>query len=174
MALAVCLLFDRRTEQRLVALWHALEDRGVATLLTHTHGRHVPHLSYAVLREFDVEQVRQTVAALPEGRPLTLHFDAVAWFRRGRVALIPAVADDLVARQQQVVSAVSATGAGLHRHYQPGHWIPHTSLATRARRAQAGDLAATAYDVLPLVATADRAALVDSGTGQRWPLDHLV
>ena len=174
MALAVCLLFDRRTEQRLVALWSALEERGVATLLTHTHCRHVPHLSYAVLREYDVEQVQQAVARLPDGPPLTLHFDAVAWFRRGRSALIPAVAGDLVTRQQRVVAAVTATGAELHRHYQPGRWIPHTSLATRVRRGQAGDLAATAYDVLPLDATADRAALVDSSTGERWPLEHLV
>jgi hypothetical protein len=31
-------------------------------------------------------------------------------------------------------------------------------------------LAAAVYDVLPLEATADRAALVDSGTGQLWPV----
>jgi hypothetical protein len=28
------------------------------------------------------------------------------------------------------------------------------------------------YDVLPLEAVAERAALVDSGTGERWPLPH--
>lgn len=174
MALAVCLLFDRRTEQRILALWSALEEQGVPTLLTHTHGRHVPHLSYAVLREWEVEPVRQAVAGLAAGPPLTLHFDAVAWFRRGRAALVPAVSADLVVRQQRVVEAVTATGAELHRHYQPGHWIPHCSLATRTRRDQAGDLAATAYDVLPIAATVDRAALVDSSTGRRWPLDHVV
>jgi hypothetical protein len=173
MALAVCLLFDRRTEQRLVALWRALEERGVPTLLTHTHGRHVPHLSYAVLREFDVARVRQAVAQLPEGAPLTLHFDAVAWFRRGRGALVPAGTADLIARQQSVVEAVTGTGAELHHHYRPGRWIAHTSIATRAPRAQAGELAAAAYEVLPLEATADRAAVVDSSTGQRWPV-HLV
>jgi hypothetical protein len=35
-------------------------------------------------------------------------------------------------------------------------------------------VAAVAYDVLPLKAIADRVALVDSSTGQRWPIDHLV
>lgn len=174
MALAVCLLFDRRTEQRLVALWRALEDRGVPTLLTHTHGRHVPHLSYVVLRRFEVEPVRQAVTGLPAGPPIDLHFDAVGWFRRGRAALVPAVSGELIARQEQVVAAVTGAGAELHRHYQPGRWIPHCSLATRARHEQAGLLAAAAYDVLPLVATAERVALVDSSTGQRWPLDHLV
>ncbi len=58
MALAVCLLFDRRTERRLVHLWQAIEAAGIASLPSHTHGRHVPHLSYAVLRTFDVEAVR--------------------------------------------------------------------------------------------------------------------
>lgn len=98
MALAVCLLFDRRTERRLVHLWQAIEAAGIASLPSHTHGRHVPHLSYAVLRTFDVEAVR---AAL-------------------------------------------------------------------------GDLAALAYDVLPVDGVADRLALVDSASGRRWFLDRVV
>lgn len=173
MALAVCLLFDRRTEQRMFALWQALEELGVPTLLTHTHGRHLPHLSYVVMRTFEVESVRRAVAQLPGGEPLTLHFDAVGWFRRGRAALVPAVSGELVARQERVVEAVSSTGAELHHHYEPGRWIPHCSLATRVRRGQAGTLAATAYDVLPVEAVADRAAVIDSSTGERW-LTKLV
>lgn len=173
MALAVCLLFDRRTEQRLVALWRALEERGVSTLLTHTHGRHVPHLSYAVLRRFEVEPVRQAVSALPAAAELTFTFDAVACFRRGRAALIPGVSGDLVDRQQRVAEAVTTAGAELHQHYRPGAWIPHCSLATRVRRAQLEEVAGVAYDVLPLAATADRLALVDSGTGERWPVDPV-
>jgi hypothetical protein len=34
-------------------------------------------------------------------------------------------------------------------------------------------LAAAVYDVLPLEVTADRAALIDSGTGELWPLSHI-
>lgn len=98
MALAVCLLSDRLTERRLVHLWQAIEAAGIASLPSHTHGRHVPHLSYAVLRTFDVEAVR---AAL-------------------------------------------------------------------------GDLAALAYDVLPVDGVADRLALVDSASGRRWFLDRVV
>ena len=50
MALAVCLLFDARGERAIRALWDQLETLGVPSLRSHTHGRHVPHLSYAVLR----------------------------------------------------------------------------------------------------------------------------
>jgi hypothetical protein len=34
-------------------------------------------------------------------------------------------------------------------------------------------VAAVVNDVLPLHAWADRAALIDSGTGQRWLLPHI-
>ena len=92
MALAVCLLFDARTERALRLLWQRLEDAGVPTLLSHTHGQHVPHLSYAVLRQFDVEQVREAVEGLPDGGPVSLHFDALGLFRRSRAWLVPGVA----------------------------------------------------------------------------------
>ena len=60
---------------------------------------------------------------------------------------------------REVVEAVTATGAELHKHYRPGVWLPHCSLAPRATLAQLPDVAAAVFDVLPLVATADRAAL---------------
>lgn len=173
-ALAVCLLFDRRTERRLVALWESLEDLGVASLLSHTHGRHVPHLSYAVLRTFDVDAVHRAVTALPPQAPFSLHFDAVSFFRRGRAALVPAVSSDLIARQARVITAVRGTGAGLHIHYRPEFWLPHCSIATRVRRDQAGEVAAATYDVLPIDAVADRTVLIDSSTGEHWALPGVI
>jgi hypothetical protein len=56
-ALAVCLLFDRRGERAIRALWDQLESLGVPSLRSHTRGRHVPHLSYAVLRSWDLASV---------------------------------------------------------------------------------------------------------------------
>lgn len=170
MALAVCLLFDSRTERALRQLWLRLEEAGVPALLSHTHGRHVPHLSYAVLRSWDIEEVRRALATLPDAGPTTLHLDALGLFRRGRSWLVPAVTSDLTARQERVVAAVEATGADLHRHYRPGVWVPHCTLAPRARLESLPTLAATVYDVLPLEAVADRAGLIDSGTGNRWAL----
>ena len=67
MALAVCLLFDRRTDRLVRQLWERLEAQGVATLLTHTHGRHHPHLSYAVLRDGDPDSVRAALDPLANG-----------------------------------------------------------------------------------------------------------
>ena len=170
MALAVCLLFDAAADRAIRKVWRRLEDAGVPTLLSHTHRRHLPHLSYAVLRKFDVDAVLDAVDHLPQGRPVTLHFDALGMFRRSRCWLVPAVSTDLVTRQERVVDAVLGTGADLHRHYRPGMWVPHCTLAPRLRLDQLTTVARVVYDVLPLTAEVSGAALVNSGTGARYPL----
>jgi 2'-5' RNA ligase len=169
-ALAVCLLFDRRTDRLLRALWDRLENLGVPTLKSHTHGRHVPHLSLAVLREWDHDRVQTAVQPLLNEHSAELYFDALGTFRRGRAWLVPAVGVEVLQLQATVVSALRATDAELHRHYQPGRWVPHCTLAPRVPLAALPVLAAAVYDVLPLEATADHAALIDSSTGQLWPL----
>lgn len=173
MALAVCLLFDHRTERALRLLWHRLEAAGVSTLLSHTHGHHVPHLSYAVLRSYDVEAVGAALRALPDGGPVRLHFDGLGLFRRGRAWLIPGIGADVHARQERVVAAAEGTGAELHLHYRPGYWVPHCTLAPRVRRDTLSTLAVEVYGTLPLEAVADRAALVESSTGEIWPLEGI-
>jgi 2'-5' RNA ligase len=172
-ALAVCLLFDRRSERAVRALWDRVEEQGVGSLRSHTHGRHVPHVSYAVLRQWDQAAVDDALAAIGGGEPVELSFDGVGLFRRGRTWLVAGVSVDFVARQQRVVEAVTATGAELHKHYRPGIWLPHCSLAPRATLAQLPLVVAAVMDVLPLRARLDRAALVNSATGEISPLPEL-
>lgn len=170
----MCLLFDREADRAVRQLWTRLEAHGIPTLLTHTHGVHVPHVSYAVYRTFDVDAVLAAVESLPAGTPMTLRFDAVGLFRRRRGALIASSTVDLLRRQEAAVRAGRATGADLHRYYRPGVWVPHCSLSTGVRRRDMPAMAAAAFDVLPLEVRVDSAALVDSSTGRRWPLPHLV
>lgn len=173
MALAVCLLFDRRSERAVRALWDRVEEQGVPSLGSHTHGRHVPHVSYAVLRRWDQPAVVDALAGLDGGEPVDLSFDGVGLFRRGRTWLVAGVSADFVTRQQRVVEAVTAAGAELHKHYRPGVWLPHCSLAPRATLAQLPLVVAAVMDVLPLRARLDRAALVNSATGEVSPLAEL-
>ena len=173
MALAVCLLFDRRSERAVRALWDRLEQVGVPSLGSHTHGRHVPHVSYAVLRSWDQAAVTAALVELGDGAPVDLSFDGIGLFRRGRTWLVAGVSADFVARQQRVVDAVTATGAELHKHYRPGTWLPHCSLAPRATLAQLPEVVAAVFDVLPLEARLDHAALVNSATGELNPLPVL-
>jgi 2'-5' RNA ligase len=172
--LAVCLLLDDRADAALRRLWRRLEDAGVPTLLTHTHGLHVPHLTWAALRRYDLDAVQAALATLPEQPPLALHLDAFGTFRRSRCWLAPAVSAPLVERQAAVVAATTGTGAELHRHYEPGSWVPHLTLAPRLRLSDLATVAALVYDVLPLAATGESSVLIDTSTGARYPLRHPI
>jgi 2'-5' RNA ligase len=167
----VCLLFDRRSERAVRALWDRLDQVGVPSLQFHTHGRHVPHVSYAVLRKWDLSEVSAALREVRGLHPVELSFDGVGLFRRGRAWLLAGGSADLHAGQERVVEAITATGAELHQHYRPGRWLRHCSVAPRARLTTLPVLAATVYDVLPLDARLDRVALVDSATGELWPAE---
>jgi hypothetical protein len=167
-------LLDARGDAAVRRLWQRLEAAGVPTLLTHTHGRHVPHLSYASLRSYDLDAVREALVALPDRDPIELRFDAFGTFRRSRCWLAPAVTAELARRQEAVATAVAATGAELHRHYVPGDWVPHLTLAPRLHLTDLATVAAAVYDVLPLVVVGTTVALVDTSTGARHRLPHLV
>ncbi|MBO9520205.1 MAG: 2'-5' RNA ligase family protein [Nocardioidaceae bacterium] len=173
MALAVCLLFDPPSERLLRGLWSRLEAGGIRTLATHTHGHHHPHLSYAVLRAWDLDRVREALDGLPGHGSFPLSFHGMVAFPRGRAALAPALTADVVRRQQDVVAAVLGAGADLHLNYRPGHWVPHVSVATRARGVQLATVAKEIADSLPLDVRVDRAALVDSASGETWVLDGI-
>ena len=169
MALAVCLLFDRRGDQLLRELWARLEDDGIRTLQTHTHGHHHPHLSYAVLLEWDFDRVRAALADLPDGGPFQIGFHGTVTFPRGRAALAPSLPAAVAQRQQRVAEVLAGCGL-LHRHYEPGNWVPHVSLAVRANGTTLPVVVKAVADVLPLTVTVDRAALIDSSTGELWKL----
>lgn len=174
MALAICLLFDAAGERVVRGLWARLESLGVRSPLTHTHGRHHPHLSLAVARSWDLDRVRDAVLALPPAEPVPLLCQGTVCFPRGRAALVAAVSTDLAARQAAVARVVADSGADLHHHYQPGRWVPHISLATGGTTAGLGLVATTVNDAMPVRVAVTRAALVDSGTGETWPLPRLV
>ena len=173
MALAVCALFDNAGERLVRDLWARLEHAGIQTLATHTHGQHHPHLSYAVLREWQLDGVRDALGALPDGGAFPVNVQGTVVFPRGRVALAVAVPSDVARRQQLVISALSAAGAQLHKHYRPGSWVPHVSVATRAQGALLPHVVTAVSDVLPMTLTVARATLVETGTGETWSLPRI-
>lgn len=174
MALAVCLLFDKHADRLVRELWGRVEELGVMTLASHTHRRHHPHLSLAVLRSWDLDAVVVASEALPTGAPVTVSCHGSLVFPRGRVALAPSADADLVRRQERVAEMLGKTGADLHRNYAPGRWIPHISVATRTPAARLAAVTTAIADAVPLVVRLEKAALIDSSTGELWPLSHLV
>ena len=125
----------------------------MATLLTHTHGRHHPHLSYAVLRDGDPDSVRTALSPLADGAAVDVTAQGSVVFPRGRIALACAASADVVVRQERVVASLHAAGLELHRNYEPGRWVPHVSVATSAVADQVSLVVGAVSDVLPLPCT---------------------
>jgi 2'-5' RNA ligase len=173
-ALSVCLLLDGRADRTLRSLWQRLEVAGVRTLQSHTHGHHLPHLTLASLLDYDLASVRAALGNRPVAQPEPVVLDALGMFRRSRcwIGLAPSAA--ILERQQAAVEAVRAVGARVHRSYEPGVWVPHVTLAPRLRLEQLPVVARHVFEVLPVEATIERAALVDTTTGTLHPLPHLV
>jgi 2'-5' RNA ligase len=183
-SLSLCLLLDEQADQAVRRLWRQLEDDGVPSLTGHTHGRHVPHLTLASLGGASVDgasvggasvdDVREAVARLPEARAERVTFAALGSFTRSRCSLVPAVSTNLMARHERVVAALLAAGTPVHRHYLPGAWLPHLTLATRSQAETLPRIARRVYEVLPLIAVLERAAVVDTSSGEVHPLERLV
>jgi 2'-5' RNA ligase len=172
-SLAVCSLFDAAGQRLVRSLWARLEDAGIGSLASHTHGHHHPHLSYAVLREWQLDRVRDALARLPDGGGFPAHVQGAVVFPRGRVALAVAVPAAVAVRQHRVSSALTAAGAQLHKHYQPTSWIPHVSVAMRTPGALLPAAVTAISDVLPATLTIASGALVDTATGETWPLPGI-
>ena len=171
MALGVVLLFDDRAERSQLALWDRLERLGVPTLATETHRRHIPHLTYSVLTPgAEATSVLGALAELPDHGVTPLPLQGLGTFPGGIAWLAPAAPPDLAERQAAVDAALRATGLAVHPHYEPGTWIPHCTVSTQTRLDQLPALTESCHAVLPLPATATRAALIDTGTGKQWPL----
>jgi len=174
MTLAVCLLFTPDGDALVRRLWGRLEAHGVPTLLTHTHRRHSPHLSLAVARTWDLDRVFAAVERIPAGGPLELSLPGIVAFTRGRASLAVGVDAGLARRQQVVAEALVGTGADLHRHYEPGKWVPHVSLTTGGSANQLPVISTLVNDALPLTLRVASAALIDTSDGRTWPLSQLL
>ena len=170
MALALCLLLDPVSDRLVRTLWRRLETEGIPTLLTHTHGQHVPHLSYAVLLAWEQEAVRSAVDGLCDAGPVEVAVQGTVIFPRGRAALAGSTTAALAARQARAVEALRATGATIHRHYEPGHWMPHVSATTGVAGARLPSVVEAVSDRLPFTLRCDRAALIDTTDGTMWEL----
>ena len=173
-SLSLCLLLDEQADQAVRRLWRQLETDGLPSLAGHTHGRHVPHVTVAFLGEASADVVGEVVAALPEVRSERVTFAALGSFTRSRCSLVPAVSADLMCRHERVVSALLAAGIRVHRHYLPGAWLPHLTLATRSQLEALPVIARRVYEVLPLTAVLERAVVVDTSSGEVHPLVRLV
>ena len=165
MALSVCLLLDHRGEHAVRALWSRLEAHGVPSLATHTHGRHHPHLSYAVLLRWDLQAVQDALALLPDGGPFPVTFQGMVAFPGARLprAVVARGGGGAPGGGVHGARAAGAAGAPPLRARTVGAALLAVAARQRWRAARGGPgrQRRAAAD-----GPRDRVALVDSSTGQ--------
>jgi 2'-5' RNA ligase len=165
-SVSVCLLPDAPADRVVRRLWQRLEDSGVPTLQTHTHGRHLPHLTLASLTSCEIGSVHGALSSLSVDQPVSTRVVGLGLFPRSRAWLVPVVTASLLARHERVVAAAQSTGADVHPHYLPGGWLPHLTLSPRLTLDLLPVVTARVNEVLPLTVTFTRTALVETATGE--------
>jgi hypothetical protein len=172
MVAALELYFDPVAERRLHALWTALEAAGVATLANHTHGRHRPHISLAAADKLPPEPVVAAVGILP--LPLTVTFQHVGQFPGGVLWLGPTPTQAMLALHRDTIARLDAGGIEIWPLYRPDVWVPHCTLSMAARSAAVAKALPLCFDILPMSATLDWAAVVDHTRDQFTPLRRVA
>ena len=130
MAFAVILYFDRATEASVQALWDALAERGVSSVMATMGIR--PHISLMGWEGLAPESLRHELADLAaHTAPLITRLSAVCTFPtdQGVVYLAPVVTTELVKLHETFHARLSSLGISSFDYYRPASWIPHCTVA---------------------------------------------
>ncbi|HET9139668.1 2'-5' RNA ligase family protein [Actinophytocola sp.] len=175
MAQALEFWFDDDADRAVRELWSKLERAGVPSLATRTHGRHRPHVTFAIAGAIPAatrEALRADLGKLAVPR---LWLSTLAAFSAVDNALILAAVVDT--ELLAVHSAVHDVLAGRVRqpsaYYLPGSWVPHCTLAQGLETGRIAAGFAALYPVEPIRATVAEIAVVDTHTGVAEQLFRL-
>jgi 2'-5' RNA ligase len=167
MAQALEFWFDDAADAAVRGLWRRLDKAGVPSLATRTHGRHRPHVTFAVAgaipprtRETLREDLR--LLSIP-----SLWLSTLAAFSTSEtVLMLAAVVDtELLAVHSAVHDVLAKKVKQPSAYYLPGSWVPHCTLAQGMEPAQMTAGFAALYPVEPIKARVTEIAVVDSHTG---------
>jgi hypothetical protein len=160
---AVELYVDPVARRRIRSLWDAFEASGVPSLRDLTHGRHQPHLSVATAPVLEPDRV---IAALDGFSPLpagTLTLDHVGVFL-GRVLWLGAAPSrELLDHHAELIRRLETAGVTVDPFYQPGRWVPHSTMSLRVPHKNMSDAIKLCMDVLPIEVSFVGAAVADYG-----------
>jgi 2'-5' RNA ligase len=140
MAYAVELYFDPATTERVTALTRRIFARCGGEDLLGLDFR--PHISLAAYAQVEPDQLRPVLAGLARTTPpFTLQLSAIGLFptTEGVVYLAPVVTRALLQLHDALNAQAAALGIINHPYYQPGHWIPHCTVAQGVAPTQVGE-----------------------------------
>lgn len=124
----VCSVLPDGAAARVTALWEELERELGLRAATISP---VPHVSYQVARDYDLDVLQEVVAKVAAGaRPLRIQTAGLGLFTGASPVLyVPIVRSPELTRFQVAVwSAASVAAEKLDQDYHPGSWVPHVTL----------------------------------------------
>jgi hypothetical protein len=169
-AVAIEMWFSDEGDERVRRLWSALETRGVTSLGSATHRRHVPHVSLTVMDRLPAQGDALADVVAP-ALGTTLRLSAVGGFPGVATFLVPAHHQGLAATHHLLHEALIQAGAPVWEYYAPGSWVPHCTMSFWADDTDISHLAAMAAGLFPMDVNVASINAVDSQTGE--VLRHL-
>jgi 2'-5' RNA ligase len=171
-AQAVEFFFDDDADRAVRSLWARLEQAGVPSLATRTHGRHRPHVTFALGGAIPAgarESLRTDLRRLAIPR---LWLATLGVFgSTENVLMLAAITDtELLAVHSAVHDALAGRVRAPSAYYLPGSWVPHCTLAQGIEDRQVVAGFATLHPVEPIRASIVEVAVVDTHTGAADPL----
>lgn len=178
MGYSVELVLDAAGDAAVRRLWAVLEEVGVPSLATATHGRHVPHISLTVCDELNVDAAAAALAEAADTRcatDLILSFPGV--FPGPPPVMFAGVVstDDLLGIQAMARKAISPYASSVWEYYLPNRWVPHCTLAMPVDSAKVGLAVETVLCAgLPITARATAIGIAEISSGDVQVVAELV
>lgn len=172
MAQALEFFFDSEAEAAVRGLWRRLADTDVPSLATRTHGRHRPHVTFAL-----AGNIPAAARAALRG-DLTLLSIPHLWLSTlsaadGELMLTAVVDTELLAVHSAVHDVLAKRVKQPAAYYLPGSWMPHCTLAQDLTTDQMTTGFAALYPVRSVRARITEIAVVDTHTGEMDVLRDL-
>lgn len=130
MALDICLIMDRTTEDTVRSIWQLLAERGVTSPLLGDDGK--PHLSLAIWDDADITVLRPSLEAFAAGmEPFPISYPTLGTFgtASGTLYLGPVYSPSLMEVHRTLHGLCGELTGESNEHYRPLCWVPHCSLS---------------------------------------------
>ena len=163
MSQAVELVLDEAAADDVRRCWHALAKAGLAPYMSESGSQ--PHITLCIFDSLErdpTEVLLQSRAATTP--PISIELVSFGIFPGEDPVLFlePVVTKELLQLQQELHTALTAFSEGPWRHYIPGNWVPHCTVALEFPPALLGNVIETCISTaLPIDGHADALALVD-------------
>lgn len=167
MAQALQFFLDDEGDAAVRALWQRLERAGVPSLANRTHGKHRPHVTFAVAGSIPPrarQALREDLALLT--LPALWLYTLGTFPSPENVLFLGAVTDtELLAVHATVHDALAGKVRDPWAYYLPGAWIPHCALAEDIGATQLVAGIETLHPVTPIRAAVAEVGITDTRTG---------